>query len=448
MFSFGKKRRSRKSAFGGLAGVLWIGLSVAGAVAGCCSLEDAWRTARERDAAALRESIARDQPGDHLGIYIDLERLNRLFGTLLLPEELPRAEQRLTLGPAGSDAPAVILRAELTSVSFRAGTCDGCLEIEAGYRLSLDSSLGATLKAALGMPAQGFSREGRVTVQAKLLPRAEPDGTSLGVDLGFSLAEALKSAAGLLPESFWERFQQGLDGAAEALSGTQAGVAGIVRLRGRPKDGAGLVVAARSIRTDREKNQLYLGLVTNLDPGPGALLEYQGPAALDGADLRVRAGAGLIEAFLRAALSGRLPRAGQQGLSGAGGLAKTKITLNGLSCADGRMVLRFKLWRTQYPCIEADAAIGARVERGSDGRFALVLDPPVIERASRSENLVRETLDRRAPKIRALGERLSRFLNEQYFDLGVSHGIQWSPLEYNISKEAIDIDMRIEPIEK
>jgi hypothetical protein len=442
-----EKRRSSKCAFGGLAGARWIALAVAGAAAGCCSLEDAWRAARERDAAALRESIARDQPGDHLGIHIDLERLNRLFGTLLLPEELPRAEQRLTLGPAGSDAPAVILRAELTSVSFRAGTRDGCLEIAAGYRLSLDSNLGAPLKAALGMPAQGFSREGRVSFQASLAPRAEPDGTSLGVDLGLSLAEAFQSAAGLLPEGLRERLRQGLDGASAALSGTRAGMAGILHLRGRRKDRAGLAVAVRSIHTDRQNNQLYLGLTTNLDLGKSALLEYQGPASLNGADLRVRASAGLFESFLRAALSGRLPRAGREGF-GAGEFARAKITLNRLSFSGGKIVLGITIWRTKFPCVEAEVAVSASVERDEQGRFALALDDPVVERAMVGEKLVQETLEKRAPKIRALKDRLSGLLNEQYFDLGVARKIRWQPAVYRFSERILELDARLEPAEK
>ncbi len=421
-----------------------LGLAVTAmllAATGCCSLEDAWRASFERDRAALRETLADGEPGDHLGLYLDLARLSALVADL--PESArPRFERRFSLGAEGSNAPAVVLRLESTGLTFAAAECDGCLDVTLAYRASIDPDVGEGLKAALGIPAQGLVREGTIAFQARLFVAPKDGGAQVSIDLWLGLREALRSTLSLLPARWAEIIQEKFEPAERLLGDARVGALGLLRLRARQESATGLATAVRAIHTDRDKNQLYLGLTTNLNVPGSELLEYTGPVDLGPASLRLRAPRGLFEALARAALAGRLGAAGNIGKALSGG--KTRLTLNRLDFANGKIAIGVKLWRTHFPCVEADIALTAGIERGPDGRLRIALSEPVIEGASRGEARVREAIEKKKDMLRAFGEQLSKFLNEKRIDIGESRELQWLPILAEIGRDSIMVDVSIQ----
>lgn len=416
------------------------------AASGCCSLEDAWRVSHERDRSALRETLPDGEPGDHLGLHIDLARLSALVSDLPEPAR-PRFERRIALDPDDPGALAVVIRAETTHVTLAAGECDGCLDVALGYRVSLDPDVGEGLKAALGLPAQGLVREGQLAFQARLAIDPQSDGARLLVDVGLGLREALRSALSLLPEKWAGAVGEALTPAgAFLLDQARLGATGLMRLRAARERKTGLSTALRSLHTDREKNQLYLGLATNLSVPRAELFEYRGPADLKNASLRLRAPRGLVEALARAALAGRLGAAA--GAGQAAGSDKIRLTLNRLSLEQDKIVLEVKLWRTRFPCLEADVSIAARVARGPNGRISVTLLEPVLERASRGEERLREAIGKKRKKLALVGERLSEFFNETQIDLGASRRLHWNPVDIEIGNDSIFIDVDIQLLDK
>lgn len=376
-----------------------------------------------------------------MGLYLDLARLSALVADL--PESArPQFERRFSLGADDSHAPAVVLRAEATGLTFAAAECDGCLDVTLAYRASIDPDVGEGLKAVLGIPAQGLVRAGTITFQARLFIAPEDGRAKVSIDLWLGLREALRSTFSLLPEQWASVIQEKLEPAERLLGDARVGALGLLRLRASQESATGLSTAVRAIHTDRDKNQLYLGLTTNLDVPQGELFEYAGPVDLGPASLRLRAPRGLFETLARAALSGRLRAAGNVGKALSG--SKTRLTLNRLEFANGNIAIGVKLWRTSFPCVEADLALAAKIERGTDGRLQILLLEPVLERASRGEARVREAIEQKKDKLRVFGEHLSRFLNEKRIDIGESRELQWLPISAEIGRDSIIVDVSIQ----
>ncbi|HOX47336.1 MAG TPA: hypothetical protein PK668_27330 [Myxococcota bacterium] len=422
-------------------------LLIAWLLAGCCPRSEAYLRAEADDALALAAlPTGPDGPdGAHVAVQLRLASLHRLLQAPALLAALPPFERSLEL-PLPFAARGVPLAVSFRVTRLGLALAPGQpvrLALRVGYQAAVRvGGRGAGLEVLLPTGEWGLPAELALEAAVRLV--AEPDGSSaLALDLSRAALGLFELSLEALPAPLPGALRELLLPLARAVADATLSELRLARIPPLPLGAGGLRVSARSLRLDAARDELQLGLWTNLAVPEDGLVRPSLDRPLE-ADARIRLASALPELATRALLhQGGLPRRLDTDMrpdpEGARALTLTHLEFEGQE-----LRLAFRLWSLCVPVFQADLLLRARLSQGADGRFALEAAPLELLAASDYADRIRASLAEPAEGLRSLLDSLERLLDERWLSLGPEARLGWRPLAYRLGPEAIEVDGRLE----
>jgi hypothetical protein len=424
-----------------------LGLLTTGVLlAAChCPIKDSYQMALQADSRlrSVEPQAVDYEDGCQIGLGIKLAALQRVLDEAQKSSGLllKKFQKELDLIPGlGGNSVSAKISAQVDSLAFKASSeCQNCLQLDVGYRLIFSLTIPDLLKPILKLAKDRFELPGQMSLVVGLDVQASPaGGTVLRLDLSRPAVSAFDFVLEFLPEDIAQVLDKQLRGLAVAIARATLSDFQLLAVRPIDLDVGKINTLLVWLRVEPKHNQLFLGLMTNLNL-PAALNARPMIDRELATDMLVRIDSELPGYVVRALLAnGDIPRRYTKSIEPDED-GPIGITLTRLAFAANSLAAHFRLWHLAWPCFTADLIARANFVQNGNKKFVANLEEIVLEKASRFEDRIKKKLLKQSRFAQALKIVSERLLNQRYLDLPGQLKLVWKPVDYKLEKDLIEI---------